>query len=54
MRPIVGAQFIHEILDVKIHGSLRDRELIGDLLVTIAIANESKHFQFPARKIFIA
>ncbi len=54
MRPIVGAQFVHEILDVEIHGSLRDGELTGDLLVTIAITNESEHLQFSARKIFIA
>src|ERR1700678_192254 len=54
VRPIVSAQLVHEISDVIVDGSLRDGELIGDLLVTIAIANQSQNLQLSAGEIFIA
>jgi hypothetical protein len=54
MRPIVGPELIHEILDVEINGSLRDRQVIGNLFVAMAVSNESKNFQFSRRKIVVA
>ena len=53
MRPIVGLKFIHQVLDVEVNCSLRDCQLIGDLLVAIAISNESKNLQFPRRKVTV-
>ena len=43
MCPIVGLKFIHQILDVEVNGGLRNRQLIRDLLVAMAISNESKN-----------
>src|ERR1700692_1232304 len=50
--PVIGAELVHEILDVEVNGGLRYCELIGDLLVAIAISDEPKYFQFPGRQIF--
>jgi hypothetical protein len=49
MRPIVGSQFVHEVLYVEVDCSLRNSQLICDLLVAIAVANESEHLQLPSR-----
>jgi hypothetical protein len=53
MRPIVGSQLVHEVLDVEVNRGLRNRELICNLLVAMAIANESKNLQLPRRKIVV-
>jgi hypothetical protein len=45
VRPIVGAQFVDQVLDVEIHGRLRDGEPIGDLLVAMAVTNQAQHLQ---------
>src|SRR5260370_35310892 len=51
---VVGSQFVHEVLDVEVCGGLRDRQLIGNLLVAISISDEPEHVQFPGRKIFFS
>src|SRR5260370_7006105 len=38
---------------MKVHGSLRNCQLIRNLLVAIAIANESKNLQLPRRKVVV-
>src|SRR3954447_9703893 len=53
MGPIVGLQFIHQVLDMEVNRGLRNRQLIRNLLVAIAIANESKDLQLPGRKIVL-
>ena len=53
MSPIVGLKFVHQVLDMEINRALRNRKLIGNLLVAIAIANESKNLQFPRRKVVV-
>src|SRR5258708_3234553 len=53
VRPIVGSQLVDEVLDVEVNRGLRNRELICNLLVAMAIANESKNLQFPRRKIVV-
>jgi hypothetical protein len=54
VRSIVGAELVHEILDVEVNRGLCDCELIGNLLVATAVSDEPKYFQFPGRQIFIA
>src|SRR5258708_29333644 len=54
MRSVVGTQFVDEVLDVEVNRGLRDRELIGNLFVPIAIANEPQHLQLASRKILFA
>src|SRR5262245_31340038 len=51
MRTVVGAQFVHEILDVEIDRVLGDRELVGDLLVLVAVSYQAKHVELPARQL---
>src|SRR5260370_11680055 len=53
MRPIVGSQLVHEVLDVEVNRGLRNRELICNLLVAMTIANEPKYLQLPRRKIVL-
>src|SRR6266404_546358 len=45
VRSVVGTQFVDEVLYVEVNRGLRDRELIGNLFVPIAIANEPQHLQ---------
>jgi hypothetical protein len=54
MRPIIGAQFVHEVLDVEIDGCFRYSQLIRNLFVAIPITDESEHLQLPGRKILLA
>src|SRR5713226_9225480 len=54
MRPVIGPQLTYQVLNVEIDGGLRDRQLIGNLLVAIAVSNEPEHLQLPSRKIFLA
>jgi hypothetical protein len=53
MRPIVGPEFVHQVLDVKINRVLRNRQLIGNLFVTMTVSNESENFQLPNCKIVV-
>ena len=43
MRPVVGLQFIYQVLDVEVNRVLRNGQLIGDLFVSMAIANEPEN-----------
>ena len=38
---------------MEVNSSLRNRQLIRNLLVTIAISNESKNLQFPRREVIV-
>src|ERR671913_1712826 len=40
MRAIVRAKLLDEVLDVEVDGVLRDRQLIGYLLVFVPVANQ--------------
>src|SRR5260370_14105563 len=53
MRPVIGSQFVHQVLDMEVHGSLRNCQLIRNLLVAITIPNESKNVQLPLRKVVV-
>src|SRR6202451_3365103 len=53
VRPIVGSQFVHKILNVEIDRGLRNRKLIGNLLVPITISNEPEYLQLANRQIVI-
>src|ERR1700758_2777311 len=46
MGPIVGAQLRENAADVTLDGRFFDGELVGDLLVTIASSNQTKHINF--------
>src|SRR5215471_19164908 len=54
VRPIVGSQFVHQVLNVKVDGSFRDGQLISDLLVTGAVPYESEHLQLPLGELLVA
>lgn len=43
VRAIVGSQFVDKILDVEVDGGFGDCQLICDLLVAIAIANQPQN-----------
>lgn len=47
---IIGAELSDQILDVKVHGCLRDRKAIGNLLVAVSVSNELKYLQFAIRE----
>src|SRR5215471_12719439 len=46
---IIGAELSDQILDMKVHGCLRDRKPIGNLLVAVSVSNELKYLQFAIR-----
>ena len=54
VRPIIGPQLVHEVLDVEVNCSLRDCQLIGDLFVAKTVSNEPQHLQLTSRKILFA
>jgi hypothetical protein len=54
MRPIIGAQFVHEVLDVEIDGCFRNSQLIRNLFVAMAVPNELEDLQLPNRQILLA
>lgn len=35
--PVVGSQFVHQVLDMKVHRGLRNAELVGDLFVAVTV-----------------
>jgi hypothetical protein len=45
MGPIVGPQLVHEVLDVEVNSSLGNCQLIGNLLVAVAISDGPEHLQ---------
>src|SRR5260370_33314888 len=53
MGAIGGLKFIHQVLNVEINCGFRDRQLVRNLLVAMAIANESKNLQLPLRKVVV-
>src|SRR5260370_22204623 len=53
MGSIVGLKFVYQVLDMEINRGLCNRKVIGNLLVAIAIANESKNLQLPLRKVVV-
>jgi hypothetical protein len=54
VRPIIGAQLANDILDVEIDSGFRNGQLVGNLLIAIAISNEPEYIEFPARKVVVA
>jgi hypothetical protein len=46
---IVGPQFANQILNVEVHGVLRNKQFIGDLFVFVTIPNEPKDVQLACR-----
>src|SRR5215469_1511856 len=53
MSPIIGLKLLHDIFDVKVYGGLGNRELIGNLLVTVSIADQFENLQFTRSEIFL-
>ncbi len=47
-------QLVHQIFDVEVDCRLGDSELIGNLLVSMAIPNELEHLQLTGSKIVFA
>jgi hypothetical protein len=43
-------ELFEDVMDVMLHGGDAETELAADLLVRKTLANERKHFAFPARK----
>ena len=54
MGPVVGLQLVDNVLDMKIHRRLGDAELIGDLLVLVALADQLQHLELARRQILLA
>jgi len=52
--PIVGTQLADDILNVKINGRFRNRQLIGDLFVAIAVPYQAQNFDLAVRQILLA
>lgn len=44
MRPVVGLEFVHQVLYMKINRVFRDGQLIGNLFVAITVTNEPENF----------
>jgi len=44
MSPIIGLKLVNDILDVEVYGRLGNRELIGNLLVAISVADQFENF----------
>src|SRR5215469_10760374 len=53
VRTVVCSQLVHEVLYVEVDSGLGNCELIGNLLVTIAIPDKAQDFQIPVRKIVV-
>jgi hypothetical protein len=47
VRSVIGPQLFHEVPDVEVNGSLGNCQLIGNLLVAIAISDEPEDVQLP-------
>jgi hypothetical protein len=54
MSSVVRLQFVHKVFDVEIDRRLSNCELIGDLLISMAVSDEPKHLQFPVGEIVFA
>src|SRR5580692_1952462 len=54
MSPVVGLQAAHNVLDVEVHGSLRNAELRGDLLVLRTVLNQSENLNLTFREGIVA
>src|SRR5260370_42641757 len=53
MGAIVGLKSMHRVLNVESNCGFRDRQLVRNRLVAMAIANESKNLQLPLRKVVV-
>src|SRR5215472_1103040 len=51
VRPIIRSQLVHQVLDMKIDGRLRNRQLIRDLFIAIAVSDQPENFELPFRKV---
>jgi hypothetical protein len=49
VRSVIGPQLVHEVFDVEVDSSLSNCQLIGNLLVAVAITNEPEHLQLSGR-----
>lgn len=52
--PVVGSQFVHQVLDMKVHRGLRNAELVGDLFVAVTVPDQPQNVQFPASEVLFA
>src|SRR5215475_1691393 len=53
VRPVIRSQLVHQIFDMKIDGRLRNRQLIRNLFIAIAVSNQAENFEFPIREIIV-
>ena len=54
MSPVVRPKLVNKILDMEVDGRFGDRQPIGDLLVSIAIANQPKNLELAFRRIIVS
>lgn len=48
MRAVVGLKLLNQVLYVEVNCSLANAQSVGDLLIAIAVTDESKDSQFPS------
>ena len=53
MSPVVRPKLVDKILDMEVDGRFGECELICDLLVAIAIANQPQNLELSVRKIIV-
>src|ERR1700739_1023898 len=54
MSSVVRLQFVDQVLDVEIDRSFSNCELIGDLLISMAVTDEPEYLQLPVGEIVFA
>jgi len=52
--PVIRSELVHQIFNMKIDGSLGDRQFVRNLLVAVSVSNEPKNFKLSIRKVFVA
>src|SRR5215212_11793753 len=45
LRAVAGAELLHDVLDVNLHGLLGDEELFGDVAVTVPARDQPENVQ---------
>jgi hypothetical protein len=53
MRPVVRPKLVDKILDMEVDGRFGDPQLIGDLLIALAVANQPENLELSFRKIIV-
>ena len=54
MSSVIGLKLVHDILDVKIDGGLRNRQLIGNLFIPIPVADQTQDFKLARCQVLLS